>query len=229
MQLGKIKQLYDIINGINPAVKTVIILLLAGIIAGSTVRFHTTSILEDYIQRAVADKKTAEQYTQIISPMVNEYIQEILLKDMDLEDVQVKANMKFHKGMLWGNLLGLGIVALQYFTQIIPLDAAVYYVSYVPMAFPWGWLAALNVGVLLVAWMIMLAPSAIVSQISPARVMHFEQRNEMLDRFAVRCQNALKRCQELDYEIIYIGRNCTFCKEDRIWRQDFTAWLLFCG
>lgn len=78
------------------------------------------------------------------------------------------------KGMLWGNVLGLGIVALQYFTQIIPLDAAVYYVSYVPMAFPWGWLAALNVGVLLVAWMIMLAPSAIVSQISPAKVMHFE-------------------------------------------------------
>lgn len=78
------------------------------------------------------------------------------------------------KGMLWGNVLGLGIVALQYFTQIIPLDAAVYYVTYVPMAFPWGWLVALNIGVLLVAWVIMLAPSAIVSQISPARVMHFE-------------------------------------------------------
>ena len=78
------------------------------------------------------------------------------------------------KGMLLGNILGLGIVALQYFTQAIPLDAAVYYVSYVPMAFPWGWLVALNMGVLLVAWVIMLAPSAIVSQISPARVMHFE-------------------------------------------------------
>ena len=78
------------------------------------------------------------------------------------------------KGMLWGNILGMGIVALQYFTQAIPLDAAVYYVSYVPMAFPWGWLVALNMGVLLVAWVIMLAPSAIVSQISPARVMHFE-------------------------------------------------------
>lgn len=78
------------------------------------------------------------------------------------------------KGMLLGNIFGLGIVALQYFTQAIPLDAAVYYVSYVPMAFPWGWLVALNMGVLLVAWVIMLAPSAIVSQISPARVMHFE-------------------------------------------------------
>ena len=78
------------------------------------------------------------------------------------------------KGMVLGNVLGLGIVTLQYFTHAIPLDAAVYYVSYVPMAFPWGWLVALNIGVLLVAWVIMLAPSAIVSQISPARVMHFE-------------------------------------------------------
>ena len=78
------------------------------------------------------------------------------------------------KGMLWGNVLGLGLVAVQYFTQVIPLDASIYYVSYVPMAFPWGWLVALNIGVLLVAWVIMLAPSAIVSQISPARVMHFE-------------------------------------------------------
>jgi lipoprotein-releasing system permease protein len=78
------------------------------------------------------------------------------------------------KGMLWGNVLGLGLVAVQYFTRVIPLDASIYYVSYVPMAFPWGWLVALNIGVLLVAWVIMLAPSAIVSQISPAKVMHFE-------------------------------------------------------
>ena len=78
------------------------------------------------------------------------------------------------KGMLWGNLLGLSIVALQYFTHLIPLDAATYYVSYVPMAFPWVWLLLLNIGVLLLAWLIMLAPSAIVSQICPAKVMHFE-------------------------------------------------------
>jgi lipoprotein-releasing system permease protein len=78
------------------------------------------------------------------------------------------------KGILWGNVFGLSIVALQYFTQVIPLEAATYYVSYVPMAFPWGWLLVLNIGVLLVSWVIMLAPSAIVSQISPAKVMHFE-------------------------------------------------------
>ena len=85
-----------------------------------------------------------------------------------------QALMLIGKGMLWGNAIGLGICALQYFTHLIPLDAASYYVSYVPMAFPWvGWLL-LNLGTLLVSWLILLAPSAIITQISPAKVMHFE-------------------------------------------------------
>lgn len=78
------------------------------------------------------------------------------------------------KGVAWGNIVGFGIVALQYFTHLIPLDAAVYYVSYVPMAFPWGWFLVLNVGVLALAWLVMLAPSAIITKISPSRVMYFE-------------------------------------------------------
>lgn len=78
------------------------------------------------------------------------------------------------KGMVFGNIIGLGVVALQHFTRIIPLDAATYYVSYVPMAFPWGWLIILNLGVLAISWLVLLAPSAIVSQIGPAKVMHFE-------------------------------------------------------
>ena len=78
------------------------------------------------------------------------------------------------KGMVFGNIIGLGLVSVQHFTRIIPLDAATYYVSYVPMAFPWGWLMILNLGVLAISWLVLLAPSAIVSQISPAKVMHFE-------------------------------------------------------
>ena len=85
-----------------------------------------------------------------------------------------EAMLLIGKGMVWGNVLGLGLCAIQYFTHLIPLEAATYYVSYVPIAFPWGWLALLNAGTLLVTWVILLAPSAIVTKISPARVMHFE-------------------------------------------------------
>ena len=85
-----------------------------------------------------------------------------------------EAGMLIGKGMLWGNLLGLGIAALQYFTHWIPLDASTYYVNFVPVAFPWGWIALLNAGILIVSVGVMLAPSAIVTRISPAKVMRFE-------------------------------------------------------
>ena len=82
--------------------------------------------------------------------------------------------MLIGKGMLWGNVLGLGLAAVQYFTHWIPLDAATYYVNYVPIAFPSGWLLMLSAGVLPVPLSVLLAPPTIIPRISPAKVMHFE-------------------------------------------------------
>ena len=85
-----------------------------------------------------------------------------------------EASMLVGKGMIWGNLLGLGLAALQYFTRMVPLDAATYYIGYVPIAFPWPQLVLLNVGVALVTFLIILAPSAIAKRISPAQVMRYD-------------------------------------------------------
>ena len=85
-----------------------------------------------------------------------------------------QALMLIGKGMLWGNVLGIFLCVLQSLTHMIPLEASTYYVSYVPMAFSWGWWLLLNIGTAFVSWLILLAPSAIVTQISPAKVMHFE-------------------------------------------------------
>ncbi|MCQ2343144.1 MAG: ABC transporter permease [Paludibacteraceae bacterium] len=84
-----------------------------------------------------------------------------------------QAAMLVGKGMLWGNVIGLALALLQYLTHWIPLDAATYYVSYVPMAFPvWG-LVLLNAGTMALSVFILLAPSAIVTKISPAKVLQF--------------------------------------------------------
>ncbi len=85
-----------------------------------------------------------------------------------------QAIMLIGKGMFWGNILGVGMCAIQYFTHVLPLDASSYYVSYVPTTFAWGWWLLLDLGTLFVSWLILLAPSVIVAQISPAKVMHFE-------------------------------------------------------
>jgi len=78
------------------------------------------------------------------------------------------------KGMLWGNVLGLSLSMVQYFFRLIPLDPATYYVSYVPITFPWMGLLALNILILVVSLLTLLAPTSLATRISPARVMHFE-------------------------------------------------------
>ncbi len=78
------------------------------------------------------------------------------------------------KGMLMGNLLGLALAAVQYFARLIPLEASTYYVSYVPIAFPWVGVVLLNMLILGVSLLTLLAPTSLATRISPARVMHFE-------------------------------------------------------
>ena len=78
------------------------------------------------------------------------------------------------KGVVWGNIIGLAIAAIQYFWHIIPLDPITYYVSYVPITFAWGWIILLNVLTIALSMLILLVPSMIITRISPAKVMHFE-------------------------------------------------------
>ena len=78
------------------------------------------------------------------------------------------------KGLLWGNVIAIAVCLLQYCLHIIPLDPTAYYVSYVPVSFHWGWWAVVNIGTLVISLLILLAPSAIITRISPAKVMQFE-------------------------------------------------------
>ncbi|MBQ7531054.1 MAG: ABC transporter permease [Paludibacteraceae bacterium] len=95
----------------------------------------------------------------------NRFIQRIFIHE---------ATILIGKGMLWGNILGLTLAALQYYLHLIPLDAATYYVSYVPISFPWLGLLLLNILILGVSMLTLLAPTSIATRISPAKVMHFE-------------------------------------------------------
>lgn len=86
----------------------------------------------------------------------------------------IQATRLVGRGVLIGDIIGLGIAAVQYYWRLIPLDASTYYVDYVPMAFPWILIVLLNMAVVLISVLLLLAPSAIVTRISPAKVMHFE-------------------------------------------------------
>lgn len=85
-----------------------------------------------------------------------------------------QAALLIGKGVLLGNILGLGLAALQYWFHIIPLDASTYYVESVPITFAWGWIILLNIATIAISLLILLLPSLIITKISPAKVMHFE-------------------------------------------------------
>lgn len=78
------------------------------------------------------------------------------------------------KGMLWGNLIGVTLIALQHFFHLIPLNAEVYYVSYVPVATNLWLLLALNVGTFVAALLMMILPTWFITKITPVKAMRFD-------------------------------------------------------
>ena len=78
------------------------------------------------------------------------------------------------KGMLLGNIIALAILAVQYFTGVLKLDAQTYYVSTVPVEFNWLFIVALNVATLLISVFMLVAPSYLISHIHPAKSMRYE-------------------------------------------------------
>ena len=85
-----------------------------------------------------------------------------------------QAALLIGKGVLYGNAIAFILASIQYKFHWIPLESATYYVSYVPIAFPWGWILSLNGLTIGVSLLILLLPSMIITKISPAKVMHFE-------------------------------------------------------
>jgi len=78
------------------------------------------------------------------------------------------------RGILWGDVIGLGIVILQQQTGFIHLDPASYYVDKAPMELNIPIIILLNVATLVVSLFVLIAPSFLISHIHPARSMRYE-------------------------------------------------------
>ncbi len=77
-------------------------------------------------------------------------------------------------GMIIGNVAGLGLALLQRYTHLLPLDPEMYYLPYVPFEINWWAMLALNAGVAVAAWLIVILPARLASRIDPASTMRYE-------------------------------------------------------
>ncbi|MFM7079022.1 MAG: ABC transporter permease [Bacteroidota bacterium] len=78
------------------------------------------------------------------------------------------------KGLILGNMIGLGLCWLQYQFGIITLPEESYYVSQVPVHFSLVDLSLLNLGTLVICVLMLIGPSMIISGIRPSKTLRFD-------------------------------------------------------
>lgn len=78
------------------------------------------------------------------------------------------------KGLFWGNLIGILLLAIQKYTGIITLNPNTYYVNKVPIYISFNYIILLNIGTLFLCLLMLLIPSIIVTKISPVKSIKFE-------------------------------------------------------
>ena len=77
-------------------------------------------------------------------------------------------------GLAIGNIAGLGLAALQYYFNIIPLDPTNYYMSYVPIEFDWLVIASLNLLIFVLVSLVLFIPTLFISRIQPIKAIRFD-------------------------------------------------------
>ena len=78
------------------------------------------------------------------------------------------------KGLIIGNILGIGLCLLQQFTGLVSLDPEMYYLTKVPVKIEILPLILLNIGVMLISLMILYLPARSASKIDPTKSMRYE-------------------------------------------------------
>lgn len=78
------------------------------------------------------------------------------------------------RGLLWGNVVGLALCALQYYFHIVKLDPTVYYVGYVPIQFNWILFLAVNAVTIAISLLVILGSSYLMSLGKPAQTMRYD-------------------------------------------------------
>lgn len=103
-----------------------------------------------------------------------------ILKSMGTRDVSIRkvflylSTFLIGQGMIWGNVIGLSLCLVQHYFHVIKLNPATYYLTSVPVDVNILYIFLLNIGTLAVSLFMMIAPSYLVAQITPAKSIRFD-------------------------------------------------------
>lgn len=102
-----------------------------------------------------------------------------LLKTLGATNGQIRATFINYTliimipGLLYGNMIGLGLLILQKFFGIITLNPENYYVSVVPVDLNPLVIISISVGILIISGLALVIPSYLISKISPVKAIKY--------------------------------------------------------
>ena len=103
-----------------------------------------------------------------------------ILKALGAKDSQIRRIFTYNgmlliaRGMLIGNLIGIGFGLLQSRFKLIPLDPENYYMDFVPIEWNWLTIVLLNVLIFVVVGLVLGIPTLIISRIQPIKAIRFD-------------------------------------------------------
>lgn len=77
------------------------------------------------------------------------------------------------KGLVIGNILGIGVCLIQKYTGLVKLDPQTYYVSEAPVELSIPLIILMNLGTFIICTLVLVIPSFLVSHIQPVKTMKF--------------------------------------------------------
>jgi len=78
------------------------------------------------------------------------------------------------KGLFWGNLFGLSLLAIQHYFKVVELNPSNYYVNSAPVYITLKHILMLNVGTLVLCVIMLWLPSYIITKIAPVKAIKFQ-------------------------------------------------------
>ena len=103
-----------------------------------------------------------------------------ILKALGSEDSTIRRVFLYQaayligKGLLWGNLIGIGLAFIQLKTGVITLDPSSYYIKTVPVNLELAHILLLNAGTMAAIIIMLLVPSQLISKITPVKAIRYD-------------------------------------------------------
>jgi lipoprotein-releasing system permease protein len=103
-----------------------------------------------------------------------------VLKALGSEDATIRRVFLYQaayligKGLLWGNIVGIGLAFLQLKTGLLTLDPSSYYIKTVPVNLELSHIFLLNSGTMAAIIIMLLVPSQLISRITPVKAIKYD-------------------------------------------------------